>query len=127
MSKSACLAEIEPDLRSYPEIYCKIRVQVIIATFGCILFSLYTRERTPHMDETLTQRRLTQREIDILNWVTAGKTDWEIAAIMNLSHKTVNFHIEKAKRKIGFSNRIAAIAVALRDGLIPFPSELASS
>ncbi len=70
----------------------------------------------------VTGRKLTQREIDILNWVTAGKTDWEIATILQLSHKTVNFHIEKAKRKIGFSSRIAAIAVALRDGLIPFPT-----
>jgi DNA-binding CsgD family transcriptional regulator len=64
---------------------------------------------------------LTQREIDILQWVLAGKTDWEIATILHLSRKTVNFHIERAKRKLGQSSRITAIAIALRDGLVFFP------
>jgi DNA-binding CsgD family transcriptional regulator len=67
------------------------------------------------------QTILTQREIDVLTWARDGKTDWEIATIMDLSRKTVNFHIEKAKRKLGYSSRITAIAAALRDGLIPFP------
>ncbi len=65
---------------------------------------------------------LTQREIDILNWVMVGKTDWEIGTILDLSRKTVNFHIEKAKRKLGQSSRITAIAIALRDGLLCFPN-----
>jgi LuxR family transcriptional regulator, quorum-sensing system regulator LasR len=65
---------------------------------------------------------LTQREIDILQWVLVGKTDWEIATILDLHRKTVNFHIERAKRKLGQSSRITAIAIALRDGLLPFPT-----
>jgi DNA-binding CsgD family transcriptional regulator len=49
---------------------------------------------------------LTQREIDILQWVLVGKTDWEIGTILDLHRKTVNFHIERAKRKLGQSSRI---------------------
>jgi LuxR family transcriptional regulator, transcriptional regulator of spore coat protein len=64
---------------------------------------------------------LTERELDTLKWVLAGKTDWEIATILDVSRKTVNFHIENAKRKLGQSSRITAIAVALRDGLLPYP------
>ena len=64
---------------------------------------------------------LTTRETDALTWVAAGKSDAEIAGIMDLSRKTINFHIENAKRKLGYTSRVTAIAAALRDGLIPFP------
>ena len=64
---------------------------------------------------------LTGREVEMLNWIMAGKTDWEIATILHLSKKTVNYHVENAKKKLGSAHRITAVAVALRDGLIPFP------
>lgn len=66
--------------------------------------------------------KLTLREIEVVTWVAIGKTDWEIATILALSHKTVNFHVEKVKRKLGCSSRIAMVCMALRDGLIPFPA-----
>ena len=64
---------------------------------------------------------LTGREVEMLNWIMAGKTDWEIATILRLSKKTVNYHVENAKKKLGSAHRITAVAVALRDGLISFP------
>ena len=70
----------------------------------------------PSIDQTLTGR-----EVEMLSWIMAGKTDWEIAAILRLSRKTVNYHVENAKKKLGSTHRITAVALALRDGLIPFP------
>jgi DNA-binding CsgD family transcriptional regulator len=71
----------------------------------------------PHMQ----QLPLSTRELEILNWILAGKTDWEIGSILRLSAKTVNFHAENVKRKLGTRSRIQAIAIALRDGMVPFP------
>ena len=62
--------------------------------------------------------RVTRRELQILGWVAAGKSDWAIGRILNISDKTVNFHIENAKRKLGVGTRLEAVVVALRKGVI---------
>jgi DNA-binding CsgD family transcriptional regulator len=62
--------------------------------------------------------RVTARESEILVWVAAGKSDWAIGQILRISRKTVNFHVENAKRKLGVGTRVQAVLVALRRGLI---------
>lgn len=59
----------------------------------------------------------TAREIECLQWVAAGKTDEEIAQILELSAKTVFYHISGATRRINASSRSHAVASALRIGL----------
>lgn len=61
---------------------------------------------------------LSRRECECLKWIAAGKTDWEIGAILALSEKTVNVYVERAKRKLGVQTRTQAIVYALRGGLI---------
>lgn len=62
--------------------------------------------------------RVTPRECQVLRWVAAGKSDWAIAQILGISRKTVNFHVENAKRKLGTSTRAQAVLLAARRGLI---------
>ena len=59
----------------------------------------------------------TAREIECLQWAAAGKSDAEIALILDLSAKTVYFHINGAKRRINASSRTHAVASAIRIGL----------
>ena len=59
---------------------------------------------------------LTERELECLRWAAAGKSDWEIGQILLISSKTVNYHIENAKRKFGVATRVQAIVSALRIG-----------
>jgi len=54
----------------------------------------------------------------VLNFVAAGKSDWAIGRILKISDKTVNFHVENAKRKFGVGTRIQAVVAAMRNGLI---------
>lgn len=62
--------------------------------------------------------RLSPRERECLQWIAAGKTDWEIGEILSLSGKTVNIYVERAKQKLGVQTRSQAIVQALRGGLI---------
>jgi DNA-binding CsgD family transcriptional regulator len=62
--------------------------------------------------------RVTARESEILVWVAAGKSDWAIGQILQISGKTVNFHVENAKRKLGVGTRVQAVLMAMRSGLI---------
>jgi DNA-binding CsgD family transcriptional regulator len=62
--------------------------------------------------------RITAREGEILGWVAAGKSDWAIGQILHISGKTVNFHVENAKRKLGVGTRVQAVLVAVQSGII---------
>ncbi|HLO76100.1 MAG TPA: LuxR family transcriptional regulator [Magnetospirillum sp.] len=62
--------------------------------------------------------KLTPREREVLLWTAKGKTGWEIARILNLTERTVTYHIENAKAKLGATSRSQAVVVALGMGLI---------
>jgi len=70
-----------------------------------------------HRLEQLIGRRLrreaglTAREREVLAWASEGKTAWEIGCILNLSHRTVEWHFRQACKKLGATNRLQAIAI----------------
>jgi DNA-binding CsgD family transcriptional regulator len=61
---------------------------------------------------------LTEREIEVLCWTAAGKTSPEIAIILAISKKTVDFHIYNAMRKLDVYTKPQAVAKALLYGLV---------
>jgi DNA-binding NarL/FixJ family response regulator len=61
---------------------------------------------------------LKERELECLTWSARGKTSPEIAHILALSARTVDFHIENACRKLHVSTRIEAVAKAISERLI---------
>ena len=67
------------------------------------------------------QVNLSDREAEALTWAARGKTSAEIAQILNLSKRTVDFHIDNAREKLGVSTRIQAVIKATNAQLIePF-------
>jgi ATP/maltotriose-dependent transcriptional regulator MalT len=64
---------------------------------------------------------LTEREIEVLRLVAAGKSNREIAAELYLSVKTVARHLSNIFCKIDVSSRTAAAAFAYAHGLIEEP------
>ena len=61
---------------------------------------------------------LTEREKEVLTWVGRGKTSSEIAVILAVSERTVNFHCDQAMRRLDVINRTQAVVKALATGLI---------
>lgn len=61
---------------------------------------------------------LTDREIECLEWVLEGKTNWEIGILMGITPRTVQFHIANCARKFGVSNRVQTAVKALVAGII---------
>lgn len=64
---------------------------------------------------------LTPREIDCLRWAANGKTDSEIAEILNIARWTVVTYLQNAKTKLGCSNRTSAVATSIAMGIIDAP------
>jgi DNA-binding NarL/FixJ family response regulator len=61
---------------------------------------------------------LSDREVEALTWVARGKTSAEIAQILGLSKRTVDFHIDNAREKLGAATRTQAVMKAADGGLI---------
>ena len=62
--------------------------------------------------------QLTQRQIDILDGVTRGLSNVEIAKMLDISAPMVRDHLVVIFRKIGAANRAEAVAIALQKHLL---------
>ena len=62
--------------------------------------------------------RLSVRESEVLKWTAQGKTASDIAMILSLTPRTVNFHISSVIRKMGASNKTSAVVIASKSGLL---------
>jgi DNA-binding CsgD family transcriptional regulator len=57
---------------------------------------------------------LTNREKEILEWIMKGKTTWEVSTILNISERTVNFHVSNFKTKLNAVSRSQAVVNAIQ-------------
>ncbi len=84
---------------------------------------------TPHLHQVLVREagnragqtpeaHLSGREIEVLNWLKAGKSSWDISMVLGISERTVNFHVYNLMRKLGALNRPQAVAIAAAQGVI---------
>lgn len=65
---------------------------------------------------------ITQREKEVLYWLSRGHTNKEISSILILSEKTIKNHVSHILRKLDLTDRTKAAALAWREGL-PLLSE----
>ncbi|MDG1496170.1 MAG: response regulator transcription factor [Porticoccaceae bacterium] len=69
----------------------------------------------PNEEDLLKEKfGLTAREAEVLTWITKGKTNHEIAIILDFSPRTANKHLEQIFRKLNVENRTTAAAISLR-------------
>lgn len=61
---------------------------------------------------------LTLREIDVLHYVAAGKTNWEVGKVLGISENTVKKIVQKILTKYRTSSRTHAVTLAIRQGTI---------
>lgn len=62
--------------------------------------------------------KLSPREIDVLKLAAIGKTADESARILNLSARTIHFHIQSIIHKFGVNNKVSAVIAAVKAGYL---------
>ena len=68
--------------------------------------------------ESAERSLLTRREQEVLALIAAGKRAPEVAADLHLSPTTIKTHLQNIYAKLGVTDRAAAVAAAMRRGLI---------
>ncbi len=61
---------------------------------------------------------LTPREREVLAGMAEGRSNKEIAALLNISDHTVKFHVAAIMGKLGASSRTEAVTLAIRNGIL---------
>jgi two-component system, NarL family, response regulator YdfI len=61
---------------------------------------------------------LTNREIEILQLLALGLTNKQIASRLKISAHTVKFHVSSIFNKMGTNNRVEAVNLGLKNGLV---------
>ncbi|MGQ0502744.1 MAG: response regulator [Panacagrimonas sp.] len=77
---------------------------------------IQSRTHVPEPEALVRALRLTQREAEVLHWVALGKTNTEVGAVLAMSPRTVNKHLEHIFQKLNVETRTAATTVALNKG-----------
>ncbi len=70
------------------------------------------------LDGIRIKKNLTERELEVLQYVAEGKTNKEIAQILMITHHTVKAHVASIIRKIGVKNRLDAALIAVTNGIV---------
>ena len=69
-------------------------------------------EHAPPGPAALLALGLTARQAEVAYWVAQGKTNPEIAVILDTSPRTIDKHMERILERLGFENRAALIVRA---------------
>lgn len=128
LAQAGLALESDPALRDWISI-CGTQPVSSVPQFEIAGLSLHFVGMTPSLEilVKLIQRRLqskedvlveafdlTPREAEVLYWLTLGKTNRDISAILSLSARTVNKHLEQVFQKMGVDNRTSAAVLADR-------------
>ena len=71
-------------------------------------------ELDPHKQATA----LSRRQVEVLQRIADGQTNGQIAAALNITERTVKFHVTTLMRKLEADNRAHAVALAAERGLL---------
>lgn len=97
------------------------KLQVHDAVMQCLMPHVdHVLRRIQHLDYPepigepefrLNMLRLTERELEVIDWIKLGKSNHEIAEILEVSVNTVKSHIKRIFQKLNVSKRAQAVAL----------------
>jgi len=72
-------------------------------------FTQYPQRRSTDLSQMDPLPDLTPREIEILEWISRGKTNKQIGLILNISSRTAAKHLERIFIKLNVQSRTTAV------------------
>ncbi|MFP4327808.1 MAG: LuxR family transcriptional regulator [Paracoccaceae bacterium] len=105
--------------RSCPETeWVKLLTHVVCDLQSAAVHLHDTVMRSDILSRALRHPQLSSRELEILQWVAAGKSQQDIGDILSISHRTVEVHLRSAREKLFALTTPQAVGRAIGLGLI---------
>jgi len=93
--------------------------EIVAAVRAASIGSRYlSREAAVQLAEAACVERLSSRELEVLELMADGCANLEIARRLHISRGTAKAHVHAILQKLGVKSRAAAVALALRRGLV---------
>ena len=90
----------------------------IVAAGGSLLEPIVASKLMQHLSNPGVADTPTARERDVLRLIAQGKLNKEIADELDISERTVKFHVSAILSKLGAGNRTEAVRIAVQRGLV---------
>ncbi|WOC26267.1 helix-turn-helix transcriptional regulator [Pseudoalteromonas sp. N1230-9] len=107
-NKFACLVLELPNLSTEPH-----KAKMLGDYWRIFLIEMFEAYRRSTRTEAV---KITRREKECIKWASIGKTSWEISQILNISQRTVDFHLSNCIKKTSSTNRQQAIVKCILNG-----------
>lgn len=98
--------------------WAKLRSAVIVSLQSVAVHMHDMVIRSDSLSHLLKAPNLSQREIEVLQWISAGKSQQDIADILSISNRTVEVHLRSARHKLYALTTAQAVGRAISMGLI---------
>jgi len=79
-----------------------------------VLIRLNELNPDEHAAQLKQRLQITDREAEVLLWLSYGKSSGDISDVLSISPRTVQKHLERIFEKLGVETRAAAAAMAIR-------------
>jgi DNA-binding CsgD family transcriptional regulator len=94
-------------------------IPMIISDLQSIAVHLHDGAMRSHtLTRSLRAPNLSNREVEILQWIAAGKSQQDVGDILGISHRTVEVHLRSGRDKLYALTTVQAVARAIAMGLI---------
>jgi DNA-binding CsgD family transcriptional regulator len=77
---------------------------------------------TPRRKRLAGSTDLTPRESEVLSWIAHGRSNREIAAMLQISENTIKNHVASILAKLPATSRVEAVVVGVQRGIVRMPS-----
>lgn len=92
----------------------KVLAMIEVVSINCYMHLV--KLNGAELDYTI--EHLSKREVEVMHYVAEGKTNWEIAQILELKEETVKSYLKSTAKKLDTVNRAHAVSKAIRKGFI---------
>lgn len=91
-------------------------LEILVPHLHQLFMRLSYENKIEKMDNPLPN--VSKREKEVLGWIQEGKTNWETSMILNISERTVKFHVSNLIEKLDAVSRGHAVAKAMEFRII---------
>lgn len=93
-------------------------LEMLMPHLHCTLSNLLTGIVKTLQPVVKTNKKLSSRESQVIQYLYLGKTNWEISTILEVSPLTVKNHVQNIIKKLNVTNRRQAATKAAKMGII---------
>lgn len=101
-----CFTQIEGQLTARRAML----LELLVPHMHAALIRVFNNTRKTESMPEANVPALSKRESEILNWMSAGKSNWEISKILQISENTVRNHVQNILAKLRVNSRTQAVA-----------------